>query len=245
MRTRGLGFTLIELLVVIAIIAILAAILFPVLLQARAKAWEAACLNNLRQISIGTVLYMDDYGQRYMPYGEGQWVPLIQKYCKTRLLKRCPSNDERPKGVGDYWTNAYTNYWSASIFAVPGLASPTESVIIYKRSTVYMMDGTAYGLGGEGGHHNWWGPPTTWGGTDTNSEWGRSCVAAEQRHAGGANVLFCDWHVKLVKRGQFKSDRAGTGAGDPLRVLQCYAAPPQGSVWANENDGIHPWFRPD
>ena len=48
MRRRG--FTLIELLVVIAIIAILAAILFPVFAKARAKARQASCLSNVKQI---------------------------------------------------------------------------------------------------------------------------------------------------------------------------------------------------
>jgi prepilin-type N-terminal cleavage/methylation domain-containing protein len=46
------GFTLIELLVVIAIIAVLAAILFPVFAQARAKARQAVCFSNLRQLGL-------------------------------------------------------------------------------------------------------------------------------------------------------------------------------------------------
>jgi prepilin-type N-terminal cleavage/methylation domain-containing protein/prepilin-type processing-associated H-X9-DG protein len=61
------AFTLIELLVVIAIIAILAALLLPSLASSKERAQETTCINNFRQIAIGTSLYQQDYQSRFPP----------------------------------------------------------------------------------------------------------------------------------------------------------------------------------
>jgi len=58
------GFTIVELLVVIAIIALLMSLLMPALERAREQAQRVICLNNLRELTLGWILYSDDNENR-------------------------------------------------------------------------------------------------------------------------------------------------------------------------------------
>ncbi len=109
------GFTLIELLVVIAIIAILAAILFPVFAKAREKARQTACLSNMKQLALATLMYVGDYDERWIrgAYGgTGETIDLGPP-CGVRALN---SAVQIPSLVMPYVRNA-------GLFACPSFST--------------------------------------------------------------------------------------------------------------------------
>lgn len=103
--TRERGFTLIELLVVIAIIAILASILFPVFSRARAKARQAKCMSNLKQLGLAFTMYAQDYDDMLPSWcfgsmnnddgpneGAYTWDTVLIPYMRNQQILHCPNS---------------------------------------------------------------------------------------------------------------------------------------------------------
>ncbi|MES2459710.1 MAG: DUF1559 domain-containing protein [Armatimonadota bacterium] len=130
MRTKTRGFTLIELLVVIAIIAILAAILFPVFAQARAKARQTACLSNMKQIGTALLMYSGDYDETIVPSQNGavgvnlvSWPTMTLPYIKNQDVFVCPSGDENAAPAPSDQVAASTRLYKGITVNIPGSAS--------------------------------------------------------------------------------------------------------------------------
>jgi prepilin-type N-terminal cleavage/methylation domain-containing protein/prepilin-type processing-associated H-X9-DG protein len=112
------GFTLIELLVVIAIITILTAILFPVFATARAKARQATCQSNLKQIGMGILQYTQDFDE-VMPYAanHADCGTSTANYCQNGLPAIFGTLDIWwPQTVGPYIAKIVTNGYNGGTF---------------------------------------------------------------------------------------------------------------------------------
>jgi len=109
---RG-AFTLIELLVVIAIIAILAAMLLPVLGRAKETGRSIACENNLRQLGITSQMYAGDYQDTLPPRNSTDRWPdkFYDLYGKNLKILLCPSEPTNTPETGRLSNNVADAAW--------------------------------------------------------------------------------------------------------------------------------------
>ena len=149
-----------ELLVALAIIAILAAVLIPILLGARAGGYKAACLTNVRQLLQASTMYASDHDRRLVParlYSGGgslgtTWCVALQPYIKSQALLVCPSDpapqtvsnsDDLPHSYGINYDLTYVTGYGATNVAWAMSALPRTSDLVL----FFDMKGTAGAMG--------------------------------------------------------------------------------------------------
>jgi prepilin-type N-terminal cleavage/methylation domain-containing protein/prepilin-type processing-associated H-X9-DG protein len=206
---RRRGFTLVELLVVIAVIAILAATLFPVITAAKENAKRTSCQSNLKQLTLGMILYVDSY-HRYPAQPDDavnnwreltakpNWARAVESYVKNAHIPKCPNATKNsacragcPMRV-DSLSYPLSYFGNGRVFrdalADGSIARPTRTIL-------FQCCGQAWNI-------CWLAP--TW--NAEYSVWESYTDKSWCCHKGGTNLAFADGHICWMSYSTLSSD---------------------------------------
>jgi len=216
------GFTLIELLVVIAVIAILAAMLLPVLARGRLTAQRAACESNLNQLGVAAELYWDDNGGNCFNYifgatnsGQILWVGWLGPgaettrpfdlsrgalfpYLNDGSVRLCPAFDATMAQFKLKATNIVFSY-GYNVFLSSASPQPVNVAQIKPPAQIAVFADAAQvnDFQAPASHNHPMIEEWYYLDNPTNYPGPDYYPHGHFRHLQGANVTFCDGHVGL------------------------------------------------
>lgn len=108
-------------------VVILAAILFPVFAQAREKARTVSCMSNMKLMSLGLLMYQQDYDERMPP--AKVWMDTSVPYNKSEQMFHCPSVSAGDKQAYGYGFNSQLSQMTMEKLAKQGVNFATMPMI--------------------------------------------------------------------------------------------------------------------
>ncbi len=212
---RREGFTLLELLVVLALVAVLFSLSYSGVQAGLAKAKQASCASNLRQIGTAITLYAADNSgslpQTSHTGGSKSWIYSLATYLEdVDKVRICPGDPFAQKRL----TAKGTSYTLNSIVFNPSYDGDGNVVTKFDRLLLipklsqtllaFVVSDQKFGIGADHTHSEEW---RNWVSVlvDISPDRFRTGQAATDRTKGRSNYLYADGHVESMEAAKFKA----------------------------------------
>ena len=205
------AFTLVEMLVVIAIIAVLAALLFPAIAGMQERGKSTQDLSNLRQIGLGTQMYLNDNDNSFFPATKIWMTELNPKYIGAWKVFQSPFDRRATSEIAASAPVSYGLNGNAIGVLADKIINPS-GFIAYAPAQTGAASATFLGLGTTAV------PGVTV--TKDADNVGGPALGGTHSKRKRINAVFGDWHVETLVWTTFKSDTySAADPGAPQRWM--------------------------